>query len=57
MRVRGASGVGRARGTRELMKKEEEEKNAFSSPAAHPGEEERGTVSLKTTPFYFLLFF
>jgi hypothetical protein len=56
MRARGASGVGRARGTRELMRKEQEEKNVFSSPAARPGEEERGIVSPKTTPFCFPFF-
>jgi len=40
----------RARGSQELMKKEEE--NYLPSPAARPGEGERRTVSLKTTLFY-----
>ena len=31
-------------------------KSFSSSPAARPGEEERGTVSFKTTPFYPSLF-
>jgi hypothetical protein len=41
----------RARDSLEMMMKEAEEKNSFSSPAARPGEEESGTMSLKTTPF------
>jgi len=41
----------RAHGLQELMMKEEE--NSPPSPAACPGEGERRTVSLKTTPFYF----
>ena len=58
MRVCGVSGGGRAYGVQGLMKKEEENKNAFSSPAARPGEEERGTVSFTMTPlsFFFFLF-
>jgi len=36
--------------------KRRRKKSVFSSPAARPGEEERGTVSLKTTPFRFLFF-
>jgi len=36
---------------------EEEKPTIFlSSPAARPREEERGTVSFKTTPFRFLFF-
>ena len=41
----------RARDSLEMMMKEAEEKNSFSSPAARLGEEESGTMSLKTTPF------
>jgi len=33
-----------------------EEENSPPSPAACPGEGERRTVSLKTTPFYFFFF-
>jgi hypothetical protein len=42
----------RARGSQELMKKEEE--NCLPSPAACPGEGERRTVSLKTFNFFNL---
>jgi hypothetical protein len=45
----------RARGSQELMKKEEE--NCLPSPAACPGEGERRTVSLKTTLFCLFFFF
>jgi hypothetical protein len=44
----------RARGSQELMKKEEE--NCLPSPAACPGEGERRTVSLKTTLFCLFFF-
>jgi len=44
----------RARGSQELMKKEEE--NCLPSPAARPGEGERRTVSLKTTLFCLFFF-
>jgi hypothetical protein len=45
----------RARGSQELMKKEEE--NCLPSPAARPGEGERRTVSLKTTLFCLFFFY
>jgi hypothetical protein len=45
----------RARGSQELMKKEEE--NCLPSPVARPGEGERRTVSLKTTLFCPVFFF
>jgi hypothetical protein len=47
----------RARDSLEMMMKEAEEKNGFSSPAARSGEEESGTMSLKTTPFCSSFFF
>jgi len=47
----------RARESLEMMMKEAEEKNGFSSPAARPGEGERGIVSFKTTLFCTFFFF
>jgi len=47
----------RARGSQELMKKEEE--NCLPSPVARLGEGERRIVSLKTTlfcPFFFYIY-
>ena len=50
---RGSLGFGKACGQERGRKLKEEKKNTpiISSPAAHPGDEERGTVSFKTTPF------
>jgi hypothetical protein len=55
MRVRGGLGFGRAC-TRCAWFNEERRKK-MPSPAARPGEGERGTVSFKTTLFYLFLFF
>jgi len=49
---RGSLDFGKARGKKETQQKERKKTKPFlSSPAARPGEEERGTVSFKTTPF------
>jgi len=52
MRVHGGSVLAGMREERDAAKlKKKKPKPFLSSPAARPGEEERGTVSFKTTPF------
>jgi hypothetical protein len=56
--VRGALGFRQKHARRERQEELKRKKQKFhSSPAACPGEEERGTMSFKTTPFCSLLFF
>jgi hypothetical protein len=48
---------GKARGEGDRHEELKKKKQKFlSSPAARPGEEEGGTVSLKTTPFCYIFF-
>jgi len=54
MRVRGASGVGRARGMRELMKKEQEEKKRSLFPCCTSRGRRKGNSVAQNDTVLFL---